>query len=131
MTKAFRSTIKRLMGILRPLVISKYLTTKPMTLKFPEESLEPVQGYRGRHLLKLEKCVGCGICVSVCPNEAIELVECMGERYPQIHLGKCCFCALCAEYCPRDALKLTPQATISVFDKSSAVYGPDKLSKPP
>lgn len=129
MSEAFRNMIKRLLGIVNPLVIGKYLKTKPMTLKFPEESLEQVQGYRGRHLLKLERCVGCGICVSVCPNEAVELVEFMDQKYPQIHLGKCCFCALCAEFCPRDALKMTPQATISTFDKSSAVYGPDKLSK--
>jgi formate hydrogenlyase subunit 6/NADH:ubiquinone oxidoreductase subunit I len=129
MAATFRSMIKRLRGILEPLVISRYLTTKPMTLRFPEESLESVQGYRGRHLLEPEKCIGCGICVSVCPNNAIELVEFMGQRYPQIHLGKCCFCALCAEYCPRNALKMTRLATISIFDRPSAVYGPEELSK--
>ena len=131
MATTFRDIVRKLRGVLKPLVISRYLTTKPMTLRFPEESLELVQGYRGRHRLELEKCIGCGICVSVCPNNAIELVEFMDQRYPQINLGKCCFCALCAKYCPRNALKMTPLARISVFNKSSAVYGPDKLSKPP
>lgn len=121
---------RRFLGVFRPLVIVKHLVTKPMTLKFPHESLKPVQDYRGRHILELEKCVGCGICASVCPNQAIELVESDGKKYPQIHLGKCCFCALCAEYCPRNAIKMTPQAMISLFDKSAAVYSPEKLSQP-
>lgn len=130
MAGKIRNMKDKILGILKPLVIDKYLTTKPMTLNFPTETLEPVEDYRGRHFLEMEKCIGCGLCARMCLNKAIEIIESKGRKYPQIHLGKCCFCGLCAEYCPTTALKMTSMAMISMFDKSEAVYGPDKLSQP-
>ena len=118
------------MSIFRPAVITRNLFKKPMTLQFPYKTLPPVEGYRGRHLLDMEKCTGCPVCSLACPNMAIELVEVNGKKYPQIHLGKCCFCGLCEEYCPRDAIHMTSEAMISVMDKSQAIYTPDKLSQP-
>jgi len=101
-----------------------------MTLRFPFESLPPVEGYRGRQVLDLEKCSGCPVCSMVCPNLAIELVEFQGKKYPQIHLGKCCFCGLCVEFCPRGALQMTHEAMITIMDTREAVYNPAKLSQP-
>lgn len=118
------------MSIFRPLSLVKNLFKKPMTLQFPYESLPPVEGYRGRQILNLEKCTGCPVCSVVCPNQAIELVEFNGKKYPQIHLGKCCFCGLCAEYCPRDAIDMTHEAMISVMATQEAIYDPNKLSQP-
>ena len=117
------------MSIFRPAAITRNLFKKPMTLQFPYETLPPVEGYRGRHLLDMEKCTGCPVCSLACPNMAIELVEVNGKKYPQIHLGKCCFCGLCEEYCPRDAIHMTSEAMISVMDKSQAIYTPEKLSQ--
>lgn len=121
---------KSIVGLIKPAkVILRILFKKPMTLKFPREFLEPVKGYRGKHFLNLEKCIGCGMCSRVCPNNAIEMVEFNGKKCPQIHLGKCCFCELCAESCPTKALTMTPEAIISFYDKSLAVYGPNKLGQ--
>ena len=94
------------MSIIRPFALLKHMVRKPMTLRFPQEALPNVAGYRGRQWLDLEKCTGCPVCSTVCPNQAIELVEYQGKKYPQIHLGKCCFCALCVEYCPRGVLQI-------------------------
>ncbi len=122
--------LKSVMGLIKPAkVIFRILFKKPMTLKFPSESLEPVKDYRGRHFLNLEKCVGCGMCSRVCPNNAIEMVKFNDKTYPQIHLGKCCFCGLCVERCPTKALTMTPEAMLSFYDKSLAIYGPSKLSQ--
>ena len=118
------------MSIVRPLSLVKNLFRKSMTLPFPYKALPHVEGYRGRQILDLEKCTGCPVCSTVCPNQAIELVEFHGKKYPQIHLGKCCFCALCVEYCPRGAIQMTREAMISVMDAGEAVYNPDKLSQP-
>lgn len=124
------SLFKSITGLVKPAKrIIRILFKKPMTLKFPQESLEPVKDYRGKHFLDLGKCVGCGMCSRICPNEAIEMVEFNGKKSPQIHLGKCCFCALCVEKCPTKALTMTHEAMISLYDKSLAVYGPDKLSQ--
>ena len=59
-----------------------------------------------------EKCVGCGICASICPTESIKtgpvlpiargLVE---MDYININKNKCCLCGLCASACPFDALE--------------------------
>lgn len=119
----------RFSQIFSPFVVLKNLVKKPMTLQFPYESLPDVKDYRGRHFLDKEKCTGCGVCETICPNVAIEIKEFNGNKYPQVHLGKCCFCGLCAEYCPKDALKLTPQAMMVTLDKESAILGPEELSK--
>ncbi len=112
--------------IFRPLGIVKNLFKKPMTLQFPYESLPPLEGYRGRHSLDLEKCAGCFICAMICPNKAISSAEFEGRRYPQVDLGKCCWCQLCEEYCPSKAIKLTPHSMMVTMDKESAVLGVGK-----
>jgi formate hydrogenlyase subunit 6/NADH:ubiquinone oxidoreductase subunit I len=118
-----------LKSLLQPFKLLKNLYRKPMTLVFPKEALPPIENYRGRQLLDVEKCVGCGMCSRVCPNDAIVMVDFKGKKCPQIHLGKCCFCALCAENCPTNALQMTGYVFIAGYDRSFAVYNPEKLAK--
>ena len=133
------------MSIWRPFkVVMKNLFQKPMTLQFPYEKLEPVEGFRGRLLLDLEKCIGCGSCIRACPNRALEMVELSEEfkeknpdfkinkkdNYPKFYQGRCGYCALCVDACPVDALHTTAAAMISVMDKSEVIYSPEKLSQP-
>lgn len=47
-----------------------------------------------------EKCAGCGICLNVCPVEAISMVEDKAE----IDEGKCIECGKCAQVCPKEAI---------------------------
>ena len=48
-----------------------------------------------------DACIGCGICVDVCPRSAIEL-----DDLPMVHEDLCTGCGDCVEACPRGALGL-------------------------
>ncbi|MBN1488481.1 MAG: 4Fe-4S binding protein [Phycisphaerae bacterium] len=45
-------------------------------------------------------CAGCGICASVCPNEAIVI-----ERTAVIDPERCSGCGACVRQCPREAIR--------------------------
>jgi len=73
----------------------RHLFHKPYTLKFPQQRYAVEAGYRGRHLLHLDRCTGCGICAWICPEKCITIVQ-RGDRwYPQYFYGRCCFCHFC------------------------------------
>jgi len=111
--------------------VFKNMFSKPMTVRFPRESISIPDGYRGEHEYDIDKCISCGLCAKICPNRAIEMVgateECKErypKKYPRIDLGKCCFCALCQDICPKDAIKLTKNFFLSTFDKSKVIKNP-------
>ena len=105
--------------------------SKPMTVKFPHESIPIPDRYRGEHKYNVDKCTSCGLCANICPNRAIEMVEVskeFKEKYPKkylkIDLGKCCFCGLCEDICPKESLKLTKNVFLSTFDASTIIKEP-------
>ena len=107
------------------------LFSKPMTVKFPNESIPIPDKYRGEHKYDIDKCISCGLCAKICPNRAIEMVEVSKkykDKYPKkylkIDLGKCCFCGLCEDICPKDAIRLTKNVFLSTFDKNNVIIHP-------
>lgn len=50
--------------------------------------------------VNLDRCIGCGSCVDVCPADAISLVD--GKAV--IDLDKCANCHACESVCPVDAI---------------------------
>ncbi len=109
----------------------KNLVSKPMTVRFPHESIPIPDEYRGEHTFDMDKCISCRLCAKICPNMAIEMVEAPKEyknkypkKYPKIDLGKCCFCGLCEDICPTDAIKLTKNFFLSTFDSSTVIKSP-------
>ena len=47
-----------------------------------------------------EKCTGCGKCESVCPQEAIAIVN----KIAVIDYSKCIECGICSQACPHQAI---------------------------
>ena len=48
-------------------------------------------------------CLGCGVCVSVCPAEAIALNE---NGVAEVDETKCLGCGACADACPQEIIRL-------------------------
>ena len=60
------------------------------------------------------RCKGCGLCVSVCPKNVLEISSNVNSNgYFAVFLAHpedCIFCAMCCEMCPDVALTITEDA---------------------
>jgi len=98
----------------------RHLSHPRMTLRYPEQKLDlegpgygfdPRQGvglpgFKGRHILYLDKCTGCQLCAIACDGVAVAIEmqqvkkgkpQNKKEIWPAVDYGRCVFCALCVE----------------------------------
>lgn len=132
--------------ILKPMLMTAKQTLKstinrPNTVQYPWEKLILPDVFRGRPGLIFEKCIGCGICMRICPNRCIELVEVDDLKHeegkppkkvkrPRVNVGRCMMCGFCAEYCPTDAMIVTPEYELAAYTREEMIYDPYKLQFP-
>jgi ferredoxin len=121
-----------------PKVLSQ-LFKKPFTNKFPVKytpasttkflanvgagkaklipPIETPPGFRGKIQYDKEKCIGCKLCLKVCPSEAIEYKE--EEKKIKIYLARCTFCSQCNDICPVSCLSMSNEFLLADVDKYS------------
>ena len=92
-----------------------------MTLRYPEQKLDlegtgykydarqgvGLPGFKGRHLLRFEKCTGCQLCAIACDGVAVAIdmqkvtkgrPQNKKEIWPAVDYGRCVFCGLCVDF---------------------------------
>lgn len=79
--------------------------------------IETPQHFRGKIVYDKEKCIGCKLCLQVCPSEAIEFKP--EEKKIRILLARCTFCSQCNDICPVSCLSMSDEFLLADTDKYS------------
>ena len=72
---------------------------------------------RGKIAYDREKCIGCQLCLRVCPASVIEFLP--EDKKIRMYVARCTFCAACVDACPVDALETTPDFLLADTDRFS------------
>ena len=93
------------------------------TLSNQASSLNPPvpvgKRFRGRVNYIRDKCVGCRLCLKVCPSNAFTFIE--ESKKVIIHNDRCCFCSQCTEICPPKCLMMSDVYMISSYNRKENV----------
>jgi len=79
--------------------------------------IETPKGFRGKIQYDRETCIGCKLCIKVCPTAAIEFKP--EDKKIRIYLSRCCFCSQCNDICPKDCLSMSDEFLLADTDKYS------------
>ena len=72
-------------------------------------------GFRGKVNYLRDKCIGCRLCIKVCPANAVVFRE--HEKKIRYHLFRCTFCGECVAICPTKALVFTDEFLMADYKK--------------
>lgn len=64
------------------------------------------------------KCVGCTLCVKVCPFGALAMIE----KKAVVNMDLCTFCGACAETCKFDAINLRREKAVEIDAEAKGVW---------
>ncbi|MFZ5517303.1 MAG: 4Fe-4S dicluster domain-containing protein [Candidatus Zhuqueibacterota bacterium] len=90
--------------------------------------LNPVHTTNFIPKIDVEKCIGCSLCVNVCPVEAMTLVSANDPHAPKRKIAKvneaiCLGCGVCVRVCRNESLRLEsrPERVITPLDSTHRV----------
>lgn len=72
---------------------------------------------RGKIAYDREKCIGCKLCIRVCPANVIRFLP--EEKKIRMYVARCTFCAQCVDACPVNALATTEEFLLADADRFS------------
>jgi len=74
--------------------------------------------FRGKINYERDKCIGCRLCVKVCPSRAIEFLP--EEKKIKIRIDRCIFCSQCNDVCPVNCLHMSDNFLLANEDRFDA-----------
>ncbi|MBW2965126.1 4Fe-4S binding protein [Candidatus Woesearchaeota archaeon] len=86
-------------------------------LKKVNPPVDVPEGFRGKIKYDRAKCIGCRMCVTVCPANAMEFLP--NDKKIKHHVLRCTMCAICVEACPVQALSSSKEFLLAECDKKS------------
>jgi len=96
------------------------LFTRPITVRYPFAPLELPPYFRGRVVIDMDLCRGCGLCVRDCPAFALELERESREKFRLIHYhDRCAYCGQCQDVCRYGAIRLTGEYVPAAADRDA------------
>jgi len=79
--------------------------------------VEVPKGFRGKILYDRDKCIGCKLCLKVCPANAIEFIP--ETKKIKIHVDHCICCSQCNDICPKNCLSMSDNFFVAATDRNS------------
>ncbi len=80
--------------------------------------VEIPKNFKGKIVYDRDECIGCKLCIKVCPAEAIEFIP--DNKKIKIHIDHCIFCSQCNDICPKDCLNMSEEFLLADTDRSSS-----------
>ena len=90
-----------------------------VTIRYPEERLEPANRFRGMFKFSFDRCIACKLCALACPIDII-----------YIDVKRCMFCALCEEACPTKPKSIwltTKTYELASYDRKDLYFNMQQL----
>ncbi len=142
--KGFKGAVQQLIfwEILQGLWLTfRYMFTKTITMHYPDDKWIAPERFRGQVALvrdprnpQEDLCVGCCLCVRVCPSGAIDMVTSLDEKQNKkriddhiINISRCIYCGMCAEVCPVNALINTGEYELAKYERSQVIMHKQQL----
>ncbi len=67
-----------------------------------------------RHVIDKDRCKGCGLCVTMCPKNVLEISDQVNTKgyFPAFRARPedCIYCAICCTMCPDVAIDISQEA---------------------
>src|SRR6266699_3228572 len=90
-----------------------------VTIRYPEERLEPANRFRGMFKFSFDRCIACKLCALACPIDII-----------YIDVKRCMFCSLCEEACPTKPKSIwltTKTYELATYDRNDLYFNMQQL----